>query len=167
MIIPVSTISSRRLGQTLAIATAPDGAAVMDATLAPGARVPPHRHLRQAERFEVHSGQAVLWLGPRRHRLSPGDALDVPAGVAHAVRNAGDLPLHLTARLTPGLCTAAFFADLFAEADAGRVTAGGIPGPGAFARLADRYGDDLPWLPVVPLALQRLAARAAGRAVAR
>lgn len=161
------TITSRRLGQTMTIGTASDGSAVMEAVLEPGARVPPHRHLGQDERFEVLEGRATMRLGRRRLDLEGGETLEVPAGVGHAVRNAGAEPLRLSARLSPGLRAAEFFTDLYQEADAGHVTPGGIPSPGAFARLARKYGDELPWLPVLPLWLQRRVAAAAAWAAGR
>jgi quercetin dioxygenase-like cupin family protein len=168
MIILVSTtIESSRLRQSMTIETDTDGAAVMEAVLEPGARVPLHRHLAQDERFEIRDGAARFRLGLRVLQLRPGDTVQVPAGQAHAVRNAGSVALVLTARLTPARRSAEFFADLFAEADAGHVSRGGRPSPAALARLARKYGDDLPWLPVVPVRWQRLVARLPDRRAER
>lgn len=137
---------------------ADDGAAVMKAVLEAGARVPLHRHIAQDERFEILGGRGRMRLGARTFDLDPGDVVDVTAGRAHAVRNPGPEPLRLVARLSPGWGTAEFFGDLFAEADAGHVSPGGRPTPAAFGRLAHAHGDDLPWLPLVPVGLQRMTA---------
>lgn len=89
----MSTIASRRLGQTMTITMALDGSCVMEATLQPGARVPPHRHLDQEERFEVREGPASMRLGWRRVDLEAGEILEVPAGV---------LFQEFAGRVTPG-----------------------------------------------------------------
>lgn len=115
----------------------------------------------------MREGRATMRLGWRTVDLEAGEILEVPAGVAHAVRNAGAEPLRLSVRLSPGLRAAELFTDLYQEADAGRVTPGGIPSLGVFARLARKYGDELPWLPVLPLWLQRRGAGAAAWGVDR
>ncbi|KOX97708.1 cupin domain-containing protein [Halorubrum sp. ASP1] len=59
--------------------------------LAPGAEVPRHTNAVEHEQY-VLSGEYVVGVGDEEHRVSPGDALLIPAGVEHWYRNAGDEP---------------------------------------------------------------------------
>ena len=60
-------------------------------------------HPHSEERFEVLSGQMELVIGTTTRLLGPGGRAIVPAGVAHAFRNAGDDELHFFLELTaPG-----------------------------------------------------------------
>jgi quercetin dioxygenase-like cupin family protein len=54
-----------------------------------GARLPYHTH-PCSEALVVLSGIATVLVEGRHHRLSPFDAMHVPAGTAHAVHNASD-----------------------------------------------------------------------------
>lgn len=48
-------------------------------------RPPMHFHPGQAERFEVLEGELRVRLGRARSTLGPGDVLEIPAGVRHAM----------------------------------------------------------------------------------
>jgi quercetin dioxygenase-like cupin family protein len=61
-------------------------------TLAPGGRIPTHRHdTIEHEQFML-SGSMVLGLGQREVEVSPGDAVFIPPGVAHWYENRSDAP---------------------------------------------------------------------------
>lgn len=148
------TIESARLGQAMSISR--DGStAIMDATLQPGAGVPMHRHAAQDERFTVLDGEALMWIGWRRLRLTAGESASVARGKAHSLRNRATVPLRVRAELSPGLRTEDFFDDMFALADAGHVTRRGLADAFAIRELARDHGQDVPMLPIVPIALQR------------
>lgn len=55
-----------------------------------GWRLPAHRHRREAETMHVIDGLFEVSVEQVEHRLSAGQTLHVPAGVAHATRNIGD-----------------------------------------------------------------------------
>jgi quercetin dioxygenase-like cupin family protein len=57
------------------------------ATFRPGAELSYHRH-PFSEAITVLAGEPHVLLEGRRYRLRPYDAVHVPAGIAHAVRNA-------------------------------------------------------------------------------
>ncbi len=157
-------ITSTQLGQAMTVSREGPNA-IMDATLQPGASVPPHRHADQDERFSVLAGEAVIWIGPRRRRLTSGDSATVPHGSTHSVRNAGSEPLRLRAELHPGLNAEDFFSDLYALADGGHVTRRGLIDPHGALLLARNHGEQTPMLPIFPIALQRRLLRALHRPV--
>ncbi|WP_096394379.1 cupin domain-containing protein [Halorubrum trapanicum] len=59
--------------------------------LAPGAAVPRHTNAVEHEQY-VLAGEYVVGIGDEERRVSPGDALLIPAGVEHWYRNEGDEP---------------------------------------------------------------------------
>ena len=62
-------------------------------TVDPGQRLSLQLHHRRAEHWFVVSGTAVVTLGDTELELAAGDAVDIPTGTAHRVRNPGDEPL--------------------------------------------------------------------------
>lgn len=60
------------------------------ATFHPGAELPYHRHTF-SEVIVVVSGEAFVSVEGRRYRMRPYDAMHLPAGAAHAVRNASSV----------------------------------------------------------------------------
>ena len=66
-------------------------------TLDPGQSIPPHRHTTVKDTTFCLAGLAELTLfsPDERHRLTPGDRWDVPAGRVHTVRNIGTIPCRL------------------------------------------------------------------------
>lgn len=59
------------------------------ASVRPGAELPLHTH-PFSEVIVVVEGEAVIRIEGRRYRLGPYDAMHVPAGTPHAVRNGSD-----------------------------------------------------------------------------
>ena len=56
-------------------------------TVRPGRRLSYQRHERRSEHWFVVSGAGALVLDDVEHQLGPGDAVDIPAGVAHRIEN--------------------------------------------------------------------------------
>jgi mannose-6-phosphate isomerase len=55
----------------------------------PGQRLSYQRHARRAEHWFVIAGAAEVTLDGSRHRLAPGEAIDIPRTTAHRVANPG------------------------------------------------------------------------------
>ena len=62
-------------------------------TLAPGGRIPCHRHTSIEHEQVVLEGAMVVGLGDREHVAAAGDCLFIPAGVAHWYENRGEVPV--------------------------------------------------------------------------
>lgn len=69
---------------------------------------PPHLHPAQDERFEVVQGEMTFLLGDVEHVVPAGSGIDVPRGVVHQARNAGDVPAVVVWQTRPALRTAEF-----------------------------------------------------------
>ncbi|MCX7823186.1 MAG: glycosyltransferase [Syntrophobacterales bacterium] len=63
-------------------------------TVYPGKRLSYQRHFRRAEHWYVVSGKAVVTLDGREYELETGNAIDIPVGSWHRIKNAG--PWNLT-----------------------------------------------------------------------
>jgi mannose-6-phosphate isomerase len=59
----------------------------------PGQRLSYQRHQHRAEHWFVLSGDAEVTLDGEVHALGPGQAIDIPRGAAHRMRNPGSGPL--------------------------------------------------------------------------
>lgn len=62
-------------------------------TVDPGQRLSYQLHHRRKEHWFVVAGRAVVTLDGTDHEVLPGEAVDIPLGTAHRVRNPGDEPL--------------------------------------------------------------------------
>ena len=58
-----------------------------------GQRLSYQRHHRRAEHWFVVTGTALVTLDDVDHELTPGQAVDIPLGAAHRIRNPGSEPL--------------------------------------------------------------------------
>lgn len=138
---------------------------VVDARYAPGGTPPPsHRHPQQDERFVVTSGRLNVRVGGVERVIGPGEVLDVPRGVAHAMWNGGTATADVRWETRPAGRTEAWWATL---QGAGRD--GEMPGLLALARPL-REHDDVFALAVAPrwvlrpaLAVLAAVARITGR----
>jgi quercetin dioxygenase-like cupin family protein len=74
---------------------------VMQISLAPGTRVPPHAHPIE-ESFAVLDGSAVFDLDGRTMELGSGRTLTAPPGRLHGIRNVSDEPAVLQVTAKPG-----------------------------------------------------------------
>jgi hypothetical protein len=73
--------------------------------------------------------------------LDPGDTLDIPAGVAHQMWNAGPEPVTARWETRPAGRTAEWFRALDAKQRAGKTGRNGMPPLPAMAALLTEYDD--------------------------
>src|SRR4051794_5373504 len=89
--------------------TEPDGEVLhVDTWVDPGGGVTPHVHPAMEERFHVLEGRPSFLAGKEWRTAAPGDEVVVPAGVRHAYRNDGDVPLHIRCDVRPPSSLQAF-----------------------------------------------------------
>jgi mannose-6-phosphate isomerase-like protein (cupin superfamily) len=110
---------------------------------------PPHIHLRQEERFIVHTGVLLVRRGRERLRIGPGEDVRVAPKTVHTFKAEADGTY--TVEFRPTLRVWEFFTDLFALPTGKR----GNPRVGDLARLARAYPDEFLYLPYVPVSVQR------------
>ena len=115
-----------------------------------------HVHPSQWERFEVVSGRLAAKVGGRRVEARPGEALEVPPGVAHTWWNAGDKELVFRCEVRPALQFESLIETMFSLAGDGRTNTQGMPNPFRLAVIANAHFDTVR-LPVIPAWLQKVA----------
>jgi quercetin dioxygenase-like cupin family protein len=91
----------------------------VDLWIDPGGDVPPHRHPRLEERFEVVEGEMTFTLGRKRRRVAPGESAVVPAGARHAFRNSGGATAYMRVEVQPPMEQQELLEDFAAVARAG------------------------------------------------
>jgi len=84
----------RSWGHFVTLAEGP-GHQVKVLTLKTGAAISLQRHRQRAEHWVVLEGEADVTLGDKIMRLTAHQAIDVPVGVTHRLRNAGSSPLRV------------------------------------------------------------------------
>ncbi len=72
-----------------------DDLSVIEERMPPGTSESRHRHVHARQFFYVLDGELVLEVEGVTHRLQPGQGLHVPPGVAHQVRNDGDVDVRM------------------------------------------------------------------------
>ena len=120
------------------------------------ARLVPHLHEVQEERFEVISGRLAVRIGgPKQIQiLLPGQSAVVPPGAVHAWWNDGDEDMHCILEIRPALKSEIAFEATFGLAQDGKVNHQGIPkNIWELALLADLSKS---YFPGVPVALQKI-----------
>ena len=110
-----------------------------------------HVHPRQESSVEVVSGSLRFVVDGTEHRLGPGDALTIPAGVPHNFVNDGNVDAVAMQAFRPALRTEAFFRVWFDLSRRGEIGASGMPSLLRLAVLAPEFGDEIrvarpPWL---------------------
>ena len=73
-----------------------------EARLAPGAATTPHHHAVTEEIYYILSGAAEMTLGAESRPVGPGDAIAIPPGVRHTIRNTGRDELVFLCTCAPG-----------------------------------------------------------------
>jgi quercetin dioxygenase-like cupin family protein len=63
--------------------------------IAPGAGIPPHRHLAADEIVFIHRGSGVVELGDRRADVAEGATIYIPRNVRITLRNTGSAPMSI------------------------------------------------------------------------
>jgi mannose-6-phosphate isomerase-like protein (cupin superfamily) len=72
--------------------------------LPPGAAVTPHHHREIEEIYYIVSGRGLMTVGDETREVEAGDAVYVPRGLRHTLRNTGSEPIKLIL-----VCGPAFF----------------------------------------------------------
>jgi mannose-6-phosphate isomerase-like protein (cupin superfamily) len=108
-----------------------------------------HIHERQSERHEVLAGNLGMTVDGRKLRLSPGDAVTVPAGSPHRLFAVDGGEIRLLLEIRPVLKTEIAFETLGRLASEGRLNRFGTPPFLQLAVLAHEYRQEnrIAWLP--------------------
>jgi quercetin dioxygenase-like cupin family protein len=132
---------------------------IAEVTLEPGGSAPGvHVHPNQTETFQILDGTVGFRLGRGRLVATTGETVVVNAGTAHAFWNAGEGRARFLCEIRPALGFERLLETMFALARDGKTNSRGLPHPLRLAAIADHHRDDLQ-LPILPLPVQRLAAR--------
>lgn len=73
-----------------------------EARLAPGAATTPHHHKVTEEIYYILTGTAAMTLGTETRPVGPGDAIAIPPGLRHTIRNTGSEELVFLCTCAPG-----------------------------------------------------------------
>lgn len=73
-----------------------------EARLAAGSATTPHHHAVTEEIYYILAGTAAMTLGAETRPVGPGDAIAIPPGVRHTIRNTGDCELVFLCTCAPG-----------------------------------------------------------------
>lgn len=73
-----------------------------EARLAPGVATTPHHHMATEEIYYILVGEAEMTLGENNRAVVPGDAIAIPPGERHSIRNTGDEELVFLCTCAPG-----------------------------------------------------------------
>lgn len=114
-----------------------------EVSVAPEGGPPPHVHAREDEMFYIQQGRLAVQVGDKSLRVSAGDFVQLPRGVAHSFKNTGGETARLLVVLTP-----AGLENYFAETFVPAADAADIPDiiPAVIARAkknAPKYGLEL------------------------
>lgn len=115
-----------------------------------------HMHAKQAERFEMISGELSFKIDGRTHSAREGDVVVIAPMTRHQWWNSGDETAHANLSLSPALDFETVLETMFGLARDGKANARGIPNLLQVAVLA-RFSDG--YLPGPPIAVQRIAFR--------
>jgi mannose-6-phosphate isomerase-like protein (cupin superfamily) len=74
---------------------------IAEATLEPGEVTERHYHRETEEIYFVLEGEGEMELDGERARISPGDAVPIPPGAWHELRNVGERPLRILCCCAP------------------------------------------------------------------
>jgi mannose-6-phosphate isomerase-like protein (cupin superfamily) len=73
-----------------------------EARLGPGRATTPHHHAVTEEIYYILSGAAEMTLGGESRPVGPGDAIAIPPGARHTIRNTGPDELVFLCTCAPG-----------------------------------------------------------------
>jgi len=73
-----------------------------EARLAPGRATTPHHHRVTEEIYYILSGSAEMTLEAESRPVGPGDAIAIPPGARHTIRNTGPEELVFLCTCAPG-----------------------------------------------------------------
>ncbi len=72
-----------------------------EATVPMGTRTVLHRHKNSEELYFVLAGQGCMHLGNKHFEVAEGDAVCIPAGIAHNIENTGQQDLRILCCCAP------------------------------------------------------------------
>jgi quercetin dioxygenase-like cupin family protein len=109
---------------------------MFEATVPPGAGVGvPHYHSGWEETIYGIDGVTTLMVAGKRIDVKAGDAIVIPRGVVHALKNENDRPARSLCVITPGVLGPEFFREIAALA-----VPGTPPNPQKMAEVMARHG---------------------------
>jgi len=73
-----------------------------EARLPPGGATTPHHHAATEEIYYILEGTAAMTLGQETRPVGPGDAIAIPPGARHTIRNTGAAELVFLCTCAPG-----------------------------------------------------------------
>ena len=73
-----------------------------EARLAPGQSTTPHHHKVTEEIYYILTGSAAMTLEGETRSVGPGDAIAIPPGMVHTIRNTGSSELVFLCTCAPG-----------------------------------------------------------------
>ncbi|MGD9647060.1 MAG: cupin domain-containing protein [Pirellulales bacterium] len=73
-----------------------------EARLSPGQATTPHYHPQTEEIYYILDGTGCMQLGLQTREVGPGDAIAIPAGLAHQITNTGGETLRFLCCCAPG-----------------------------------------------------------------
>lgn len=101
--IPFTTVDGSTIRELLAHRnSAIRKQSLAEARLNPGSATIPHHHDVTEEIYYILSGTADMTLGEETRPVGPGDAIAIPPGVRHTIRNTGSGELVFLCTCAPG-----------------------------------------------------------------
>lgn len=109
----------------------------------PGGGPPPHVHSREDESFCVQQGTLAVQVGEKTLKVSAGDFVHLPRGLAHSFKNVGDNTAKLLVVATPAGLENFFAETFFAAADVAHIPELGPAVIDRAMKTAPKYGLEL------------------------
>ena len=101
--VPFTTVDGSTIRELLASRnSAIRQQSLAEARLASGCATTPHHHAITEEIYYILSGSADMTLGHETRGVGPGDAIAIPPGVRHTIRNTGPSELVFLCTCAPG-----------------------------------------------------------------
>jgi quercetin dioxygenase-like cupin family protein len=119
-----------------------------------GARLMPHVHQTQEERFRVKAGTLGVMLGGKKHTLTAGEGIILPARIKHAWWNAGDDDVEFLVEVLPARNLEATLESLATMAEAGKLNKKAMPKNPFLLAALGQFSET--YLPGVPIWMQKV-----------
>jgi len=72
-----------------------------EAVVPAGTETRRHRHIRTEEIYHITQGAGLMTLGEEQFEVNGGDTICIKPGVAHNIRNTGEVPLKILCSCSP------------------------------------------------------------------
>jgi mannose-6-phosphate isomerase-like protein (cupin superfamily) len=100
--VPFTTKDGSTIRSLLDRANAPvANQSLAEATIPPGAATQPHHHAATEEFYYVVEGRGLMRVGEEEQPVAAGDAILIPPGAVHTLRNDGPGPLRILCCCAP------------------------------------------------------------------